>query len=894
VADSGDAVAPGDAPLPQDSQSYQHNVDPMESLPRLAAVIERQRRELALARADGQAADLAAMARGVLMERDGLTATTAARQLADMSAAAGIPVTEMAAAVLRQEPLSSPGLRPSELLEPPWPADSGDQALTAGERPDPADDPLAVAAAVRSRDGAELVGALAGQLAPRFGVSAVAVWLLEADGALELLGADGLSGTDSSRWRRLPPQLDCPEQRVAATATDLWWESGPPPGDPVAVAAPWGHGAARAVLGLWDRAGTLIGVAEAWWGTSRREFDADTRDRLSAVVAGFADVLGVRLGSGPIGSVSPSPVVFATLAQITDSALVVRPLRGARGEVTDFAIVYLSPGYADPAGRPAAEIAPLTLLEAYPRSTSGDGLFARALRVLASGRAEHAPGLVTAPLADGGNLADGANTAVLADLHAVPFFAGVLFTWRVPGEAELVAEVLEHAQRLGSLGGWEELFAAGTVRWTRDAFALFGLDPAQASPIPIEALHSFVIAADRAPVRRFQEQLLQRREPAVAVFRVVRPGTSVIRQLRVFAEPVLAGDTLVALRGAFQDVSVQYHTQVALAATRDQLADSEQRAAEEHQLALRLQQAIMAQDEPPVDAAGVDVAVRYRPAETGHLVGGDWYDVLPLPDNDILLVVGDITGHGIDAVTGMIAARNALRGLAATGAGPAELLRHLNYAACHLTEGIAGTVVCGKYEPRTRMLRWARAGHLPPVLVRDGKGQALPLPEGVLLGLDPTARYEEASTQLRVDDTLLLFTDGLIERRSGSISDLLREFTQAAAPAGPNARSHADRILGSALSDTGDDACLVVVRIQLSGRRRRRGMSGDQQEGVKDAPPVRFGEVPAHRLRERRQGGHELGGEVLGVQLERRGDGRGRLAESGGASEPDQRGGHFG
>jgi hypothetical protein len=792
----------------------------MESLPRLAAVIERQRRELALARADAQAADIAAMARGVLMERDGLSATTAARQLADMAAAAGIPVTEMAAAVLRQEPLSSPGLRPSVLLEPPWPADSADQEPTAGEwlepgqRPDAVGDPLAVAAAVRSRDGVELVGALAGQLAPRFGVSAVAVWLLEADGALELLGADGLSGTDTSRWRRLPPQLDCPEQRVAAAGTDLWWESGPPPSDQVAVAAPWGHGAARAVLGLWDRAGTLFGVAEAWWGTSRREFDADTRERLSAVVAGFTDVLGVRLSSGPIGAVTPSPAVFATLAEITDSALMVAPLRAATGEVTDFAIMYLSPGYADPAGRPAAEIAPLTLLEAYPRSTSGDGLFARALRVLASGRAEHAPGPVTAPLADGGNLPDGATTAVLADLHAVPFFAGVLFTWRVPGEAEQAAEVLEHAQRLGSLGGWEEQFAAGTVRWTRDAFALFGLDPAQASPIPIAALHSFVIAADRAPVRRFQEQLLQRREPAVAVFRIVRPGTSVIRQIRVFAEPVLAGDVLVALRGAFQDVSGQYHTQVALAATRDQLADSEQRAAEEHQLALRLQQAIMAQDEPPVDAAGVDVAVRYRPAEAGHLVGGDWYDVLPLPDNDILLVVGDITGHGIDAVTGMIAARNALRGLAATGAGPAELLRHLNYAACHLTEGIAGTVVCGQYEPRTRMLRWARAGHLPPVLVRDGKGQALPLPEGVLLGLDPTAQYEEASTQLRVGDTLLLFTDGLIERRSGSISDLLREFTQAAAPAGPDARSHADRILGSALSDTGDDACLVVVRIQ--------------------------------------------------------------------------------
>jgi serine phosphatase RsbU (regulator of sigma subunit) len=800
-------------------------MDPMDSLPRLAAVIERQRRELAVARADRQAAEVAAMARGVLMERQGLSAVAAARQLADMATAAGIPVAEMAAAVLRQEPAPSrPEPERPEWLEPSRQPDSPDsdsqpplptdvrlgpgEWLEPGQRLDAADDPFAMAAVIRARDGVELVGALAGQLAPRFGVSAVAVWLLDADGALELLAADGLSGTDSSRWRRLPPQLDCPEQRVAATETDLWWESGPPPGDQVAVAAPWGRPAARVVLGLRDRAGILFGVAEAWWGTSRRDFDSGTRDRLSAVLAGFADVLGIRLGFGPLGSMTPSPTIFATLAEITDSALIVRPLRDDSGEVTDFSLVYLSPGYADPAGRPAAEIAPLTLLEAYPLSMSSDGLYARALRVLGSGHPEHVPGLVTAPLADGANL------AVLADLHAVPFFAGVLFTWRAPGEAEQVAEVLEHAQRLGSLGGWEEQLAAGKVRWTRDAFALFGLDPAQASPIPIAALHSFVIAADRAHVKRFQEQLLGAREPAVAVFRIVRPGTSVIRQLRVFAEPVVTGDMLIALRGAFQDVSVQYHTQVALAATRDQLADSEQRAAEEHQLALRLQRAIMAQDEPPVAAAGVDVAVRYRPAEAGHLVGGDWYDVLTLPDDDLLLVVGDITGHGIDAVTGMIAARNALRGLAATGAGPAELLRHLNYAACHLTEGIAGTVVCGQYEPKTRMLRWARAGHLPPVLVRDGQGRALPLPEGVLLGLDPVAQYEEASTQLRVGDTLLLFTDGLVERRSGSISDSLYDFAAAAAPAGPDARSHADRILTSALSDTGDDACLVVVRIQ--------------------------------------------------------------------------------
>jgi hypothetical protein len=66
---------------------------------------------------------------------------------------------------------------------------------------------------------------------------------------------------------------------------------------------------------------------------------------------------------------------------------------------------------------------------------------------------------------------------------------------------------------------------------------------------------------------------------------------------------------------------------------------------------------------------------------------------------------------------------------------------------------------------------------------------------------------------MRSGDTLLLFTDGLVERRADSISDALREFTIAAVPAGPDAATHADRILGNAISDTGDDACLVAVRI---------------------------------------------------------------------------------
>ena len=177
-------------------------------------------------------------------------------------------------------------------------------------------------------------------------------------------------------------------------------------------------------------------------------------------------------------------------------------------------------------------------------------------------------------------------------------------------------------------------------------------------------------------------------------------------------------------------------------------------------------------------------------------------------------MVGDIAGHGIDAVTGMVAARNCLRGLAITGAGPAELLGFLNGAICHLTDGVVGTVVCGFYDPARRVLRWARAGHLPPLVIRDGTATALPLPSGVLLGTVPDAAYEEFSTSLAAGDTMLLFTDGMIERRDIPIDEALDEFARRAAAPQPSAAMLADHVLAHAASDTGDDACLVTVRIR--------------------------------------------------------------------------------
>jgi serine phosphatase RsbU (regulator of sigma subunit) len=98
--------------------------------------------------------------------------------------------------------------------------------------------------------------------------------------------------------------------------------------------------------------------------------------------------------------------------------------------------------------------------------------------------------------------------------------------------------------------------------------------------------------------------------------------------------------------------------------------------------------------------------------------------------------------------------------------------------------------------------------------VRDGRAEQLPLPEGLLLGADPDASYAEEVTRLRLGDTLLLFTDGLIERRDESIDDALATLLRAASRPVRDVGGYADHLLGQAASNTGDDACLVAVRVR--------------------------------------------------------------------------------
>ena len=609
-------------------------------------------------------------------------------------------------------------------------------------------------------DAAGIVAALASQIIEPLGAGALAVWVLAPDGSLALLGETGFGAEP-------PGDL---EQAVARGGPDLWWPSGPP----VPARGRWPRGA-RAVFGIAGRSGDLRGVLEVCWAEPLTGDASLVRAALTDLAAGCAEVLEAHREI-------PEPEIFAILDRVAGPVMVVRGIRSPEDGITDFTIVHVSEGYTDPGGRPPEALAGSTLLTAYPDGTP--------LLELVRGAAE----------------ASGASAA--------RYFDGAVISWRDSDEPGRLAALLDNAQRVGRIGGWEQDLRTGAVYWTDSVFGLFGLMPGQAPAISVADLHNYVVADDRNGIVAFRETLLDAAEATTASFRIIRPDDGSVRQMLVFAEPVTdAAGAVVTLRGAYQDISVQYHTQVALAATRDRLADTEQRAREEHRLALQLQRAIMPPDESPAVAGGVEVAVRYRPAGPGHLVGGDWYDTLLLPSGEMLLVVGDVAGHGIDAVTGMVAVRNALRGLAATGKGPGELLALLNSAVCHLVSGVVGTVVCGLYDPSGRRLRWARAGHLPPVLVRGSSARSLPLPEGLLLGMDPDTEYEEFTVELSPGDVLLLFTDGLIEQREHSIADALADFAACAGPASASAAAQADRLLDTAVSDTDDDACLVAVRI---------------------------------------------------------------------------------
>jgi serine phosphatase RsbU (regulator of sigma subunit) len=235
--------------------------------------------------------------------------------------------------------------------------------------------------------------------------------------------------------------------------------------------------------------------------------------------------------------------------------------------------------------------------------------------------------------------------------------------------------------------------------------------------------------------------------------------------------------------------------------------------AAERTVTLELQRAILPLHEGPFDLPGLRAVVRYLPASQDSRVGGDWYITAEMPGGHVLLAIGDVGGHGLAAAAGMARLRGALAGLAITGSPPERLVGWLNDLVHHVGPEHTASVIAGYFDPPTRVLTWAQAGHPPPVLVRGQRATALRQPSGILLGA-ARCGYEAASLELFPGDLVLLYSDGLIERRHSSLDDGLAALTAAAAGITDPEDVIAAVLdaLGSAATE--DDTCLVALYVR--------------------------------------------------------------------------------
>jgi serine phosphatase RsbU (regulator of sigma subunit) len=243
----------------------------------------------------------------------------------------------------------------------------------------------------------------------------------------------------------------------------------------------------------------------------------------------------------------------------------------------------------------------------------------------------------------------------------------------------------------------------------------------------------------------------------------------------------------------------------------------------------------------------LQIAARYLPAAQEAQVGGDWYDSFLQPDGATVLVIGDVVGHDMNAAAAMGQLRNLLRGISYDSShNPAQLLTRVDCAIRGLQIDTLATAVVARIEQtpeqRTRLertLRWSNAGHPPPFLLRaTGIVTVLDTDDGLLLGLDPEIERHDHVVTLLPGDTIVLFTDGLVERRDSPIEEgLVRLEALLGSLVDLPLEDLCTELVSRLLPDNADDdVAIVAVRAFREDKPR------PAEAGPENVPP----EVPDH------------------------------------------------
>jgi serine phosphatase RsbU (regulator of sigma subunit) len=314
--------------------------------------------------------------------------------------------------------------------------------------------------------------------------------------------------------------------------------------------------------------------------------------------------------------------------------------------------------------------------------------------------------------------------------------------------------------------------------------------------------------------------------------------------------PMQARGRTVGLLSIFNGPHARPFDETEIATARDVAAraalalDNARLYAQQRELAEELQRSLLT---PPPEPDHVEVVVRYAAAARAAAVGGDWYDAFLQPDGATMLVIGDVVGHDTAAAAAMGQVRGLLRGIAfTTEQGPADVLTRLDAAIEGLQVGTTATAVVARLEQTPEEmergithLRWSNAGHPPPMSISP-TGEVLVLAgveADLLLGIDPASPRVESRVTLDRGATVLLYTDGLVERRGQSLDVGLGRLREALVeladlPLAELCDTLLDRLLPTTRDD---DVAMVAVRLHRQDRPR------PPEAGPTSVPP----EVPA-------------------------------------------------
>ncbi|MEU6122385.1 SpoIIE family protein phosphatase [Streptomyces sp. NPDC047123] len=283
-----------------------------------------------------------------------------------------------------------------------------------------------------------------------------------------------------------------------------------------------------------------------------------------------------------------------------------------------------------------------------------------------------------------------------------------------------------------------------------------------------------------------------------------------------------------------------------LVALSSSIAQSLQRAMfyeQEKDLAQGLQQAMLPRSIPGVP--GAEIAVRYRAAALGRDIGGDWYDVIPLPGGRVGAVIGDVQGHDTHAAAVMGQLRIVLRAYAAEGHTPATVMARASSFLHELDTDRFATCLYAEADLSTGVVQFVRAGHLDPLLqLTDGSCRRVPVDGGLPLGLSAEfGRLDYPVTTLELDpgQTLLLCTDGLVEEPGADLDDGMRALSEIAAVGPRDLQKLADRLCGVVDGRGGDDdAALLLMRRRMidapqSGGRLQQHVAPSDPEALAEA-----------------------------------------------------------